>query len=262
MAYHHGFQASRYELKYIIDESCAANVRDFVRSFLVPDEHADPNRGNSYPVHSLYLDTPGLALFRSTVDGLKNRFKLRIRFYDDDPRHPAFLEIKRRLTEVICKERAAVTREGARRLLEGKWLDPSYLMTGDKQGKAAAALHNFCRTTHSIGAVGCVYVSYNREAYVSPDSDQVRVTFDRRLHAGNYRPVACLVPPAVHTPVPIGGGRLVLELKYTDRFPEWMREMVLAFNLVRVPMAKYVACVQAVGYPWLSGLGTSLGVAS
>ena len=120
----------------------------------MPDEHADPNQGNSYPVHSLYLDTSGLVLFRSTIDGLKNRFKLRIRFYDDNPRHPAFLEIKRRLTDVICKERAAVTREGVRLLLEGKWLDPSHLITGDKHGKAAAALHNFCRTTHAIGAGG------------------------------------------------------------------------------------------------------------
>jgi hypothetical protein len=260
MVYHHGFQASRYELKFIIDESCAANVRDFVRSFLAPDEHADPNQGNSYPVHSLYLDTSGLALFRGTVDALKNRFKLRIRFYDGDPRHPAFLEIKRRLNDVICKERAAVTREGARLLLEGKWLDPSHLITGDKHGKAAAALHNFCRTCHAIGAGGCVYVSYNREAYVSPDSDQIRVTFDRQIAAANYRPVPYLVPPAVEKPAGVNG--VVLELKYTDRFPDWMREMVLTFNLIRVPMAKYVACVQSVGYPWLSGLGTSLGVAS
>ena len=100
MVYQHRFQTSRYELKYIIDERRAGDVRDYIRSYLVPDEHADPAAGNSYPVHSLYLDSPALMLFRSTVDCLKNRFKLRIRFYDDDPAHPVFLEIKRRLAEL------------------------------------------------------------------------------------------------------------------------------------------------------------------
>ena len=43
----------------------AGDVRDYIRSYLVPDEHADPAAGNSYPVHSLYLDSPALMLFRS-----------------------------------------------------------------------------------------------------------------------------------------------------------------------------------------------------
>jgi hypothetical protein len=261
MTYHHGFQASRYEWKYLIDESCAAQVRESLRGFLVPDEHADPAQDNSYSVHSLYLDTPGLTLFRSTVDGLTNRFKLRIRFYDDDPGHPAFLEIKRRLTDVVCKERAAVTRAGVRLLLEGKWLDPSHLVGLDQRGQAAAALHNFCRTCNAIGARGCTYVSYQREAYVSPDSDRLRVTLDRGLHAGHYRPATDVAPPAAAMPVPIGGGGTVLELKFTDRFPDWMRDMVQSLNLVRVPMAKYVGCIQALGYPWLQGLGKNMGVA-
>lgn len=47
-----------------------------------------------------------------------NRFKLRIRFYDDIPASPAFLETERRLTDVIRKERAALRREGIYRLQE------------------------------------------------------------------------------------------------------------------------------------------------
>ena len=61
-------------------------------------------QGNSYRICSLYIDSPQLFLYNQTVLGEKNRFKLRIRFYDDDPAHPAFLEIKRRVTDVILKE--------------------------------------------------------------------------------------------------------------------------------------------------------------
>ena len=55
--------------------------------------------------------------FRQAYTGHKNRIKLRIRFYDDEWKRPAFLEIKRRLNEVICKDRAMMTREGVRQIL-------------------------------------------------------------------------------------------------------------------------------------------------
>ncbi|KKK73077.1 hypothetical protein LCGC14_2897470, partial [marine sediment metagenome] len=62
MPFQHSLQASRFELKYIIDERCATGVRDFVRSYLEPDGFADPNRGNSYGISSLYLDSSELFL--------------------------------------------------------------------------------------------------------------------------------------------------------------------------------------------------------
>ena len=58
-------------------------------------------------ITSLYLDSSALHLYRQTVQGIKNRFKLRIRFYDDNPGNPAFLEIKRRVTDVIIGFRNA-----------------------------------------------------------------------------------------------------------------------------------------------------------
>ena len=43
MPFEHVLQASRFELKYVIDEQRAHGVRDFVKNFLEPDEHADPS---------------------------------------------------------------------------------------------------------------------------------------------------------------------------------------------------------------------------
>ena len=42
---------------------------------------------------------------RATLDGHRKRFKLRVRWYDDDPDAPAFCEIKRRTDKVIHKTR-------------------------------------------------------------------------------------------------------------------------------------------------------------
>jgi hypothetical protein len=260
MVYQHRFQAGRYELKYIIDERRAVEVRNFIRSYLVPDEHADPRAGNSYPVYSLYLDSPGLHLFRSTVDGLKNRFKLRIRFYDDDPAHPVFLEIKRRLSDVICKERACVHRDAAGLLLRRLRPGASLLASAVDRSKAAAAMHTFFKTCLQIDARASVYVSYLREAYVSPNSDQIRVTIDRQVTAARHLSRPCLATPKTSLPVDMHG--IVLEMKFTDRFPNWMRQMVHALDLWRVPSAKYVAGIRTIGYPWIEGIGRDLGVAS
>jgi hypothetical protein len=249
-AFHHSMQSSRYELKYIIDEGQAASIRSFLRGYLEPDEHAIPENNFNYPVHSLYCDAPDLPLYYGTIHGLKNRFKLRIRFYDDNPSHPAFFEIKRRIHDVIKKERAMVQRRAAQKFLLGYRPNVTDL-AGDRNGKSLAALTNFVTTYLEIGARPCVYVSYLREAYVAADNDNVRLTFDRRLSAGQFDPVSSLMPPLRPWAATVPG--VVLELKFTDRYPSWMRELVNNLNLWRCSMAKYVACVDTMDAsraPW------------
>jgi hypothetical protein len=248
MLFQHSLQSSRFEFKYIIDEQCAANMQDFVQSYLEPDEFADPDQGNSYRISSLYLDDLGLSLCRQTVEGEKNRFKLRIRFYDDNPDGPAFLEIKRRVTDVILKQRARVTRQSALQLLRGEAPDPSWLMGNSRDGRSEKALFDFCGLAGSLGAAGTLYVSYRREAHVSPNSNSVRVTFDRQLLGSPYEQGTALSLPTGGARPEVGNGdKVILEMKFTDRFPEWMRELVHTFNLRRTSVPKYVHCVDAVG---------------
>ncbi|HUT10021.1 MAG TPA: polyphosphate polymerase domain-containing protein [Thermoguttaceae bacterium] len=245
MSFRHKLQASRFELKYLVDERRTAAIRDFLRSHLVLDEYHRPECANQYQISSLYLDNPGLELYKQTVHGIKNRFKLRIRFYDDDPNGPAFLEIKRRITDVIRKERAMVTREAVLRLLAGRRLDESCLVQRNGNPKSGAALQNFCNLCDEIGARGCIYVSYWREAYVSAFSDQIRVTFDFQLMGTPYVQGSPLtLPVAGDRPDP---GGTILEIKFTDRFPGWMREMAQAFDLQRTSVPKYVLCIDKMG---------------
>ncbi len=247
MARGQALQASRYELKYVIDEARARQIADYVRNHLVPDAYALPERRYSYPVYSLYLDTANLALFRQTVQGIKNRFKLRIRFYNDDPDAPVFLEIKRRITDVIRKQRAAISRVAIQRLLEGAWPSLVDLVSSNGNGKPASALHDFCVTTDAIGARPSIYVSYLREAYVSPDSNRLRVTFDRHIAATRYDPAEGLRCPREGVPTKVEG--TVLEVKFTDRFPAWMAEMVQTFSLYRRSVPKYVECMRVIQFP-------------
>src|SRR6266481_6265102 len=98
---------NRYELKYLVDEITARGARDFVRGHLRRDIHAVAAMRYSYPVYSLYLDGPGMMLRDAAFCGHRNRYKLRLRYYDDQPQTPVFFEIKRRVNDVIIKESAA-----------------------------------------------------------------------------------------------------------------------------------------------------------
>src|SRR5213082_2924523 len=130
-------QQSRFELKYLISETTALRVRDFVRCYLAMDEFSVGRPNYSYPVHSLYLDSDTLEIYWRTVNGDKNRFKLRLRYYSDHPDTPVFFEIKRRMKDVILKQRCGVKHEAVPVLLAGQLPEESYLLSKDPSNLVA-----------------------------------------------------------------------------------------------------------------------------
>jgi len=236
-------QSNRYELKYIINERKADQIRRFILGQLEPDEFTRGLEGIGYSVHSLYLDSPDFQTCMATVRGAKNRFKLRVRFYDDDPGQPVFFEIKRRVNDVILKQRAMVKYSSVRHLVEGHWPARDDLYRPGDDG-AYRALYNFCELQQKIGAGPAAYTIYKREGYEPPNTNEVRVTFDRNLRAGAFRG-ELTIPEMDRCSHPDIGG-VVLELKFTDRFPGWMNTLVQTFDLYRSSMAKYVHCLSAV----------------
>jgi len=235
-------QTRRFELKYRVSPSQAEAIRDYIRAYLTLDKYSRPDNDPSYRVCSLYLDSNSLALYHQTCHGFKNRFKLRIRYYDSEPSNPVFLEVKRREGDVIRKQRCAITREGALPLFKGVRPDKDHLFGPTNSMEDLAALDNFYKLHCNVGAKATAYVSYMREAYVSPNDDRLRITFDRRLTATRAirRPSM-----TVHNGAATSLSDVVLEIKFTDSFPNWTARMVQTFNLQRQSVAKYVYCVEA-----------------
>lgn len=236
-------QRSRFELKYVIGEPTAHEIRHFARNHLMPDPFANPALGYSYDIYSVYLDSSDLSLMNQTLEGLRNRFKLRVRFYDGKPETPVFFEVKRRMNNAIVKVRAKVRRDAAHRLMYGRdgWPERTDL-ANPADDRGLAALCKFCDLRDKLMARPQVLVGYNREAWCAPEDDSIRLTFDRRLEAAPYHPDHSfrLLRDDQWARVPMAG--VVLELKFTDRFPNWMREMAQTFSLRRTSMAKYVTC--------------------
>lgn len=249
-------QLARYEFKYLVSESTAEQIRRFVLEYLDPDYYTQGKEGLGYPVHSLYLDTRDLRTCQAVIQGDRNRFKLRLRFYDDDAKNPVFFEIKRRVNVVIMKQRAAVRRPRVQPLLDGAAASPSDLWLPDND-KHLGALHNFCSLRDQLRAVPAAYTSYMREGYEAHGDNSVRVTFDRKLKAGRFHESLNIRDLEQWAEPEMGG--VVLELKFTDRFPEWMHTLVQCYNLMRVGFPKYVKCVSLVqGFSAETGVPSDL----
>jgi hypothetical protein len=228
-------QMQRLEYKYQISESLALAVRSFVSSYLELDEYGVNQPDNSYTIHSLYLDSDDLRTYWDTINGNKNRYKLRLRYYSEAPEAPVFFEVKRRVNDAILKQRGGVRRTAVATLLSGHLPEPEHLLTA--QTKQLVALQRFCQLMLSIQARPKAHVCYRREAWVSTHDNSVRVTLDRDV---------CVAPEftsslrtRIGDHVKPFDGLVILELKFTGRFPSWFRDLVESLGLFRASAAKY-----------------------
>lgn len=236
MSQDHTLMESRYELKYLISESTARQVRAFVRQYLELDEYGEGQPNMSYPVHSLYLDSDDWKIYWRTLNGDKNRFKLRIRYYSGAENSPAFFEIKRRMKDVILKQRCAVKRAGVEQVLAGYLPEPQYLFS--KSPGELYSLQRFIQLMLDLNARPKMHVAYVREAYTSTFNNEVRLTMDRDVRSEPC-PLPILKTHMEH-PLICTEKKVILELKFTERFPDWYRELVRVFNCFQTGAAKYV----------------------
>jgi hypothetical protein len=275
-------QASRFELKYFVTEDVALRIRDFVGCHLDLDEYGVGRPNLAYPVHSLYLDSDDLRLFWATINGNKNRFKLRVRFYSTNPDAPVFFEIKYRINNCIKKQRGGVRRDAIDPVFAGQMPEGRAMVSRDQ--KHIFAVMRFCELVQEINAKPKAHVAYMREAYAPHNDNSARLTLDRQVriepqfdaHLSLDMPHAIPVwgplgrPEETEAPfdrplpsfapdrLPVGdhpgtGANTVVELKFTDRFPDWFGDLVRTFNLKQCGAAKY-----ADGVERMMGLGINL----
>jgi hypothetical protein len=236
-------QLQRFELKYLVSEPVALAARDFVSSYLVLDENSVGRPNNSYPNHSLYLDSSELQMYWDVINGNRNRYKLRVRFYNEDPGSPLFLEIKQRHNDAILKQRSAIRREALAEVLDGATPSAEHLFAPSP--KQLSALQRFTDLMLMQRATPQTHVSYLREAWMTENDNSARVTFDRevRVERRTIPDVSC----RELSPVMPWRDLVILELKFTGRFPNWFGELIRLFGIMQCGVAKYAEGVTTLG---------------
>ncbi len=226
----------RYEMKYVISESKAAAIVQFIKPYLKLDRYCRVQPSGSYPIVSLYLDSDDLQLCKESLRGLLQRFKLRIRSYSDDLDYPQFFEIKRRANAVIIKSRARIMPNDVSVLLSGQYIPPLR-----NHQTEADTIKQFQLYMKSVGARPKILVRYMRQAYEAEGENRVRVTFDRQL----------IYKVSSDPEISFNGqgwqhnlSGVILEIKFTGRYPAWLGRMVRYFDLQHRSVSKYVTSVK------------------
>jgi hypothetical protein len=228
----------RHELKYHISESTAEAIVQFIKPYIPLDRYCKLQRSRDYPIVSLYIDSSDLQLCKESLGGLKNRYKLRIRSYTDEPDYPRFFEIKRRINTIIMKSRARVMTRDVATLLKGLPLPPQNY-TADTE-----SINQFQLYMNNIQAKPAVLIRYKRQAYEGGTENKVRVTLDRELSYCITREPEVRLGGGGWQHNPFTQGGVVLEIKFTDRYPMWLSEMVKCFNLKQRSISKYASSIK------------------
>jgi len=243
MPQNHQLQAQRFELKYLVPEQLTPGIRSFLRSYLELDEFGGHSPNQSYQVHSIYLDSEDLKTYHWTLNGDDDRYKLRIRYYDGRDDAPIFFETKRRLNDCILKERCAVERQAAHLVLQGHLPDKTAIVSHTV--RHLMNLQRFCYFATMLQAKPKAHIVYSREAWVSPHDNSMRITMDRRV---STEPLSQLrFCDQLQNPFRVFGSEVVLEIKFTERFPSWCRHMVQALGLAQTGAAKYAWGIEQLG---------------
>lgn len=233
----------RYEYKYLIPNSVIPAIRAAVKTTSKLDRYAGPE--GTYLIRSLYFDTEQFDLYWANDREQADRFKLRARMYPGKT-SPVFLEVKRRVFDVIIKSRAAVPADA--------WCD---ILAGKDEALARLAPHvranamKFLARYHRHHIRPVLLVDYEREAYISEVDAYARLTFDRKIAVQEHHRLDFDAIPnrwryvdhkaQTRTEEPVS----VLELKFERRPPRWMVALVQRLDLIRYSFSKYCYGVAA-----------------
>ena len=217
---------NRHEVKYIINLFEAEILKHRLPALLRPDPHARPDGG--YFIRSVYFDDPDYKAYREKLDGVKERTKYRIRFYNLDDK-VIFLEKKMKNGDMCGKESVRLSRRGADAYLEGN----------DALRKLPGLAGELGRLRQGVWKP-VVIVDYDRWAFTYPLGN-VRVTIDGNIRTAPYQTDAfdrrLLTVPVLEQ------GQAVLEVKYDAFLPAQVRELLMGVTKQHCAVSKYTQCL-------------------
>lgn len=218
----------RHELKYIITPAQYALLKSRLKPFMQLDKYSGSD-GN-YFIRSVYFDSEQYEVYQEKNEGILNRRKYRLRFYNGETEN-CRLECKIKKGTRIEKISAPVTKKAAEQLLEIK-TDLGNYQSDSLIGELQILIKN--RHFRPV-----VVVDYLREAYTFPVSD-LRITFDKEIAAGN--PIDCFTRGR-YLPNILPNRQMVLEVKYNEFIPVHISCLISSIYPVQTAASKYVMCV-------------------
>ena len=218
----------RNELKLLISNAESVMLASRLGAVLQRDVHST---ADGYFIRSVYLDDRDENAYYEKLAGICDRKKYRIRTYNDCEDY-IVLECKEKHDRLVNKYSAPLDKESCERLLKG-----DFDILESRSERVCRELYAYAKKS---GVHNSVIVDYEREAFVYPVSN-VRITFDRHLHAGGMDGCDIFDKTGVTIPV-YPNDSTILEIKYDTFIPQFIAAMLPTFVGVPISISKYCMC--------------------
>ncbi|MCZ8522070.1 MULTISPECIES: polyphosphate polymerase domain-containing protein [Paenibacillus] len=218
----------RHELKFMINRHQHYLISHKLKHLMKRDEHAGAT--GEYHIRSLYFDDMHNTALHEKLGGLRDRYKYRIRIYNIQD-HIIHFEKKIKRSDYIAKVKASLTREMYESIVGG-----DYEVLNVPGKPFLTELYN--EMTYKMLRPK-VIVDYIREPYVCPNGN-VRITFDKELRTGLHS--TDIFNKHLDPVRAIDEDLMILEVKFDEYIPEYIRAALQLDGLQRQSASKYVIC--------------------
>ncbi len=215
----------RHEYKHILTYPEYIGLKHRLKVICRPDMNAGDK--SEYMVRSLYFDNYKDKALLEKIDGVNRREKFRIRYYNNDTEFIR-LEKKSKINGLCNKQSAKISAEEVREIIEGRH---EFLRDS---GKELFIELYFKMVTERIKPK--VITCYNREVFIYP-AGNVRITLDTDVRTG----LSSIDFLNVNVPTIKAGNNIILEVKYDEFLPEFIRQTIQIEARSHSAFSKYAA---------------------
>lgn len=208
-----------------------------ISPFMKLDKYSEMMKDKHYTVRSIYFDTPDYDYYFEKIEGIKHRKKFRIRGYNElTPDSKVFFEIKRKYEIPIFKNRAVTSYDNVCKLFMNQSVEKC-ISNSEKFPHAVDNVKRFFYHFYSDSLRPVILVIYEREAYLGLIDEKIRVTFDKNLRSVAFPTIDELYSES-RARVALKD-QFILEVKFNDYFPSWMKPIIGILGLKRESASKY-----------------------
>lgn len=216
----------RHEVKHRLNYCDMLTLQQRLKHIMQPDSHA---KDGTYFIRSLYFDDFQDTALHEKLDGINQREKFRIRYYDFDS-SLIHLEKKSKCNSLGTKQSAILCPWQAQAIADG---DLDWMQTNSQP--LVTELYAKMKINRLKPKT---IVDYTRQAFVYRPGN-VRVTLDHNIRTGlcctDFLREDCITVPVPDDPI-------ILEVKWDNFLPEIIQDAIQLNNTSASAFSKYAAC--------------------
>ena len=217
----------RHELKYQCSEAQLAIIKSRLQSIMSYDCHTI---GGQYTIRSMYFDSIDNKCYFENENGTDPREKFRIRIYNADDSRIS-LECKRKEHGKTYKTACLLSKDDYSKIISGGDINS----IADKP----ELVRKFTLLLKDELYRPAVIVEYDRTPFIYQIGN-VRVTLDKNIRSSDdFQNFFCDNMPTREI---LPKGQHLLEVKYDELLPDYIKEVLELSNLQQSTFSKYYLC--------------------